>query len=177
MQRGHCFDAARLSNGGSHAACNATARAFLAASPVLPLQPSTSQKSFYHPTLLQVLLALTLNAYFLQAKREASDSAAKEAFYREALQELTLFKSRTSASLLQAQEQLQSATREAEAMEATYQTAWQTAQANHTKNTALLAQLSEVSNLPAVACPSCGTNIGLGQPKPVAWPAHSVLLP
>lgn len=82
----------------------------------------------------------------MQAKREASESAAKEAFFREALQELTLFRSRTSASLLQAQEQLQSASREAEAMEATYQTAWSTAQANHSKNTALLAQLSEVSH-------------------------------
>ena len=80
----------------------------------------------------------------LQAQREASESAAREAFYREALQELTLFKSRTSAALLQAQEQLQSATREAEGMEETYQTAWATAQANHSKTTALLAQLSEV---------------------------------
>lgn len=92
----------------------------------------------------------------LQAKREATESAAKEAFYREALQELTLFKSRTSASLLQAQEQLQSAHREADAMETTYQTAWDTAQANHSKNTALLAQLSEVwAHLLYISPPVC----------------------
>lgn len=88
----------------------------------------------------------------LQAQREAKESSAKEAYYREALQELTLFKSRTSASLLQAQEQLQSAKRDAEEMEVTYQTAWTTAQANHSKNSALLEELSTVGlhNLPGL---------------------------
>jgi hypothetical protein len=79
-----------------------------------------------------------------QAQRKKTEAAAKEAFFREALQELTLFKSRTSAALLQAQEQLHSATVEAQGMEATYLTAWTTAQASHTQNTALLQQLSEV---------------------------------
>ena len=50
----------------------------------------------------------------MQAQRKKAETAAKEAFFREALQELTLFKSRTSAALLQAQEQLHSATQEAQ---------------------------------------------------------------
>jgi len=51
---------------------------------------------------------------WVQAQRKKAEAAAKEAFFRDALQEVTLFKSRTSAALLQAQEQLHSATLEAQ---------------------------------------------------------------
>ena len=81
-----------------------------------------------------------------QTQSAAAEAAAKEKFFREALQELTLFKSRTSAALLQAQEQLHSAKAEAEAMEANYQSAWAAAQATQSQSATLLEQLSEVGS-------------------------------
>lgn len=80
----------------------------------------------------------------MQTQAASAAAAAKESFFREALQELTLFRSRTSAALLQAQEQLQSANAEANAMEERYQSAWDQAQASQSKSTALLDQLSQV---------------------------------
>ena len=68
----------------------------------------------------------------------------KEELFRNALQSLTLFKSRTAAALLQAQERAQAATSEADAMEAQYQAAWANAEATQSKSTALLDQLTKV---------------------------------
>ena len=45
----------------------------------------------------------------VQAQQQAQEARAKEAAYQAALQEVTLFKSRVSAALLQAQERADSA--------------------------------------------------------------------
>lgn len=79
-----------------------------------------------------------------QTTSAAADAAAREALFREALQELTLFKSRTSAALLQAQEQLTAARADADEMEANYRSTWEAAQTSQSRSTALLEQLSQV---------------------------------
>ena len=97
----------------------------------------------------------------IQAQEDAAAAVAKDKFYRQALEELTLFKSRMAAALLQAQEQLQSANIQADEMESTYQSAWTASQANQSKSTALLEELSEASlfNFAKLSCMKISASI------------------
>jgi hypothetical protein len=64
--------------------------------------------------------------------------------YQAALQELTLFKSRTSTALLQAQERCERVTAEADSMQSQYEQAWGGAESAHSRGRRLLDELTKV---------------------------------
>ncbi|KAK9844100.1 hypothetical protein WJX81_004424 [Elliptochloris bilobata] len=91
--------------------------------------------------------AAGLDEQLWQAQAGAQAAQQREAMYRAALQELTLFKSRTSAALLQAraapaQERRDREAADADAMQAQYQAAWVGAEATHAQGRQLLDNLT-----------------------------------
>ncbi|CAL8470940.1 g10482 [Coccomyxa elongata] len=84
-----------------------------------------------------------LDRQLYQAQVEGQTAKQKEALYKAALQDLTLFKSRTSAALLQAQERADKEMADANAMQARYEAAWAGAEATHAQGRELLDSLTK----------------------------------